>query len=290
MRADIRKPAVWTLMVGMGLGVLLAAGCHRSTGSIYTTTPGGASGGRSVSPNVLGPGPGAVATEPGTGEPAPLEPNPQITPGATLPVTKDDICVPGYSQKVRNVPADVKRQAYANYNIANHRAGDYEVDHLISLELGGSNSIKNLWPQSYRTQPWNAHVKDKLENALHDDVCSDRVDLRTAQQEIASDWIGAYKREFHTSVPLSVASGGGGRRRRRHEAAYITPGNQNDAPATTSAAPGSGGQVWVNLRSGKYFYPGMEYYGKTKRGEYLSEADAQRQGYVAAKGQGAPVQ
>jgi hypothetical protein len=38
------------------------------------------------------------------------------------------------------------------------------VDHLVSLEIGGANTVQNLWPQSYDTTPWNAHVKDKLEN------------------------------------------------------------------------------------------------------------------------------
>ena len=63
-------------------------------------------------------------------------------------MTKSDICVPGYSKKVRNVPESVKKQAYAEYGITLHQPKEYEVDHLISLELGGSNSLKNLWPQS----------------------------------------------------------------------------------------------------------------------------------------------
>src|SRR5579859_3823890 len=93
-------------------------------------------------------------------------PNRALTPGDALDVTKDDVCTPGYSKTVRNVTAEEKRQVYAEYGIASHAPGEYEVDHLISLELGGSNRLKNLWPQSYKTHPWNAHVKDKLENRL----------------------------------------------------------------------------------------------------------------------------
>jgi hypothetical protein len=65
---------------------------------------------------------------------------------------------------------------------------------LISLELGGSNDIGNLWPQSYRTEPWNAHVKDKLEDRLHMLVCAGKLSLPDAQKAIAGDWISAGKR------------------------------------------------------------------------------------------------
>ena len=126
----------------------------------------------------------------------PILPDPTMTPGAALDVTAQDICVPGYSSRVRNVPSSVKRQAYDEYGIASHEPGEYEVDHLISLELGGSNSIRNLWPESFRTQPWNAHTKDRLENELHRLVCAGQLDLATAQQEIAGDWVIAYHRHF----------------------------------------------------------------------------------------------
>jgi hypothetical protein len=56
-------------------------------------------------------------------------------------------CVPGYAKKVRAVPAWLKKQAYAEYGITQYKTGDYEVDHLIPLSLGGPNSIRNLRPQ-----------------------------------------------------------------------------------------------------------------------------------------------
>ncbi len=130
-------------------------------------------------------------------------PDPQLTPGATLEVTTADICVSGYTKKVRNVPAAVKRQVYAEYHATN-TPGAYEVDHLIPLELGGSNSIQNLWPESY-TIEWNARIKDELENRLHVLACHGTVPLSQAQQEIASDWIAAYQKYFHSDHPLSPA-------------------------------------------------------------------------------------
>lgn len=256
------------------------------------------SGCRSSSPTIADPAlpppapSQAFAADQGS---APLLPDPRLTPGATLPVTQGDICVPGYTKKVRNVPLDVKRQVYAEYGIAHHRAGEYEVDHLISLELGGSNSIKNLWPQSYQTQPWNAHVKDDLENELHDEICRGRIGMATVQREIATDWIKAYKKHFHTTVPLAQSGAFPTGRSHRHSRHPLTDGAIPFPPAPPQPSPSrpvvtmpSGAainaQVWVNLGSGKYFRPGSRYYGHTKRGQFMSEEDAQRQGYVAARG------
>jgi hypothetical protein len=123
---------------------------------------------------------------------APIRPNPQLTPGATLAVTTTDVCVPGYTAKVRHVPARVKREVFAEYQVKPVPKG-YEVDHLISLELGGSNSIRNLWPQSY-TGTYNARQKDVLENRLHKLACAGTMTLPEAQHAIATDWIGAYQK------------------------------------------------------------------------------------------------
>jgi hypothetical protein len=86
-------------------------------------------------------------------------------------------CTPGYTKTVRDVPQSLKNQVYRQYGITSRQPREYEIDHLISLELGGSNSIRNLWPQSYITEPLNAHVKDRLENKLHELVCSGQLPL-----------------------------------------------------------------------------------------------------------------
>lgn len=79
----------------------------------------------------------------------------------------------------------------------------YEVDYLITPALGGADDIGNLWPQSYSATIWNAHVKDALEDRLHELVCRGDVDLTTAQREISRDWISAYKKYFHTDRPIN---------------------------------------------------------------------------------------
>jgi len=119
-------------------------------------------------------------------------PDSACTPGAILATgTKDAICQSGYAKGVRNVPDSEKNQVYAEYGITSHAPGQYEVDHLVSLELGGSNEIANLWPELASPKP-GFHEKDKVENYLHDQVCSGAVSLQQAQQEIATNWLAVY--------------------------------------------------------------------------------------------------
>lgn len=125
---------------------------------------------------------------------SPIVPDSLKTPGDVLTTDAKVICVSGYSKQIRDVPQAVKEQAYRIYGVTSRQPDEYEVDHLISLELGGSNSIRNLWPESFVTQPLNAHVKDKLENKLHELICSGQIPVKQAQQEIAKDWIAAYKK------------------------------------------------------------------------------------------------
>lgn len=177
-----------------------------------------------------------------------------------------DICVVGYTKKVRAVPQEIKEEVYREYGITSHGRGEYEIDHLIPLELGGSNSIKNLWPESYRTLPWNARVKDRLENKLHELVCSGQIDLKTAQQAIAADWIEAYKK-------------------------YVSPNPQTSSAlvprrSAEHKSPVGSDQVWVNTRSKKYWKPGSRFYGNTKQGEYMTEPEAIQNGYQPGNGTG----
>ena len=132
----------------------------------------------------------ALATAP------PVQPDPKLTPGAVnAAATEQLVCVRGYTAEkgVRHVSAGAKRETFRRYGVDPRVGGPYEVDHLISLELGGSNDPANLWPQSYTSQPWNAHLKDALENRLHALVCSGQISLQQAQREISTDWTRAYQ-------------------------------------------------------------------------------------------------
>jgi hypothetical protein len=141
-------------------------------------------------------------------------PDPQRTPGATNPaVTQDNIdstiCVPGWTDTVRppsSYTTAVKaRQLASGYAYhGDTSTADYEEDHLISLEIGGSPASElNLWPEPYKV-PDGARVKDAVENKLHALVCSRTITLVTAQNAIARDWWAAYLK--YVGAPARTAS------------------------------------------------------------------------------------
>jgi hypothetical protein len=133
-------------------------------------------------------------------------PDHSLTPGATRRVTVSDVCSMPHEEVIGEVSAPLRQEVFHEYGIANARSGDYEIDYLIAPGLGGAEDIHNLWPQPYTSRTWNAHVKDALEEHLHQMVCEGKLDLSTAQRDIATDWIAAYKNYFHTDKPLSPHS------------------------------------------------------------------------------------
>jgi hypothetical protein len=136
-------------------------------------------------------------------------PNPKLTPGDVLKVDLATLCTPGYTRTVRNVPVKIKRAVFAEYGIKNPQPGQYEVDHEVSLELGGSNSLANLWPEPYHVnvngREMGAHEKDRLEDALHALVCKGRLTLAQGQGAIRGDWTKAYRMYVTPEFPPFVA-------------------------------------------------------------------------------------
>jgi hypothetical protein len=145
----------------------------------------------------------------------PLRPDPKLTPGVrnaeiAQANVKTTICVPGFTSKERKgevetaagdkgVTDSEKNAVYASYGITSRKPKEFEIDHLISLELGGANGQGNLWPQAYTRNdgnPFNAHAKDTLENRLNKLVCAGTLTLAAAQSCIADDWIACHKRIF----------------------------------------------------------------------------------------------
>ena len=132
-------------------------------------------------------------------------PNLQITPGAVRAgLSKTKICAIKWGQDERHVTAAMKRQVFAAYGYSGYDdprcvpAGrrTCEIDHLISRELGGADEVSNLWPQAYGTSPWNAVLKDKLENRLHKELCAGNITLKSARDMLVTDWREGYKKYY----------------------------------------------------------------------------------------------
>ena len=124
---------------------------------------------------------------------------PPSTPGVTNPMVtqaniQKTICVANWTSTIRppaSYTTKLKIQQMKDLGLKGS-PHDYEEDHLISLEIGGSpTDPKNLWPQPYMPLP-GAHQKDDVENFLHRQVCAGKITLAEAQKEIVSDLYKVY--------------------------------------------------------------------------------------------------
>ena len=130
----------------------------------------------------------------------PIVPDSRLTPGDVNRITAGQVCSATAPPENRP-PSSLQKAVFHEYGMDGAHSDGYEVDHLITPALGGSDDIRNLWPESYSSE-WNAHVKDQLEDYLHNQVCNGKIDLPTAQREISANWISAYQKYFHTNRPL----------------------------------------------------------------------------------------
>ena len=134
-------------------------------------------------------------------------PDPKCTPGVTNPdVTSGTlattICLSGWTATIRpevTYTNHLKAQQIDEYGFKDKTPADYEEDHLISLQLGGSpTDPRNLWPQPRYGSP-NAVSKDKVENYLKAQVCAGKMSLEEAQKGIAADWT-----QYASAVAMSI--------------------------------------------------------------------------------------
>jgi hypothetical protein len=130
-----------------------------------------------------------------------LGPNPdrRCSPGAYYSgLTKAVLCSASFhTGSVRDVAESEKFQVEREYGLKpGHYGRSLEIDHIVSLELGGSNNIANLYREeaSFASGAPGYNVKDRLENAAHVWLCQGKISLRTVQRAISTDWRALYKR------------------------------------------------------------------------------------------------
>ena len=167
--------------------------------------------------------------------PAEIYPDPKMTPGKTNPdITQDNLKSTVCSEKWTGInkfthkeatgteilrpPVEITDKIKTQTMKAYHSTGaadQYELDHFISLELGGCpDCVENLWPQAYgdakhpMTMPQRATFdkanpndktilpgssqKDKVEDHLKTEICTGAVTLDRAQKIVTGDWYACY--------------------------------------------------------------------------------------------------
>lgn len=122
-------------------------------------------------------------------------PDATLTPGGVDPAARQDnlaqtVCSQTWVKAARDVSESEKRAVCAAYGARGCPGPEWEIDHFIPLELGGSNDSFNLWPQPID----DAREKDRVENWLHRQVCHGDMLLEDAQRFIEIDWVAVYQK------------------------------------------------------------------------------------------------
>jgi hypothetical protein len=111
-----------------------------------------------------------------------LVPNPKRTPGRVAKRNKER----------GGVTLKMEQRVFARYRLPWSRRAEFKIDHLIPVELGGADTIDNLWPQSLRTKPYDADRKELLTEILLGRIRAGQMTLAQAQEQISRDWIDAF--------------------------------------------------------------------------------------------------
>jgi len=125
-------------------------------------------------------------------------PDRSCSPGAYYSrLTKRVICAGSFhTGTIRNVPQAEKFTVEREYGMAASYYGyTIEIDHIVPLELGGSNALANLFPE-LGSGTANYHVKDSLENRAKAAVCDGQLPLRAARRGFARNWEALYRRLY----------------------------------------------------------------------------------------------
>jgi hypothetical protein len=121
-------------------------------------------------------------------------PDAKVTPGDGVIIAIDLMCLPGYGKDKSSISEATKKKVYAAYGLVYpDDDGKYAIDHLVPVQLGGLNSMKNLWPQAVKPVP-GFNEKNKAEDYLYAQVCAGKISQAEAQQQIKKDWVKVWNK------------------------------------------------------------------------------------------------
>ena len=111
-----------------------------------------------------------------------LVPNPKLTPGRVAERDKDR----------RGITLAMEQKVFSRYRLPWERRAEFKIDRLIPIELGGADTIDNLWPQRINARPYGADRKELLTEVLLEKIRAGKMTIAQAQEEIRRDWIDAF--------------------------------------------------------------------------------------------------
>jgi hypothetical protein len=111
-----------------------------------------------------------------------LLPNRKLTPGRVARTEKDRA----------GVTLQLEQKVFARYRLPWIRRGEFKMDHLIPAELGGADTLDNLWPQSVKARPYGTDRKELLTDVLLEKIRAGKLTIEQAQEAISRDWIDAF--------------------------------------------------------------------------------------------------
>jgi hypothetical protein len=121
-------------------------------------------------------------------------PDRSLTPGDVRAISISEVCSADAKDNDPEVSQTLERRILTEYGVPEGTARQYQIDYLVSPQLGGTTDAKNLWPEPYSGGELDARAKDTLERRLQELVCEGKVPIEEAQHEIATDWVNAYKK------------------------------------------------------------------------------------------------
>ena len=184
-------------------------------------------------------------------------------------------------KKKAQSPSDEKTTK-SNSKLDLNTASKEELDALPGI--GDTYAQKIIEGRPY-TSKSDLVKKGVLPSSAYDKIKDEVTAHRTKKETSESSGATATPASTSNDNRASGAASTEGTDSKRSKSETTGASAQSDSDQAAQAPPEKG-MVWVNLDSGVYHREGDRWYGKTKHGKYMSEADAQKAGYRSAKSAG----